>query len=183
MRVLLTVLSVTALSAVTLVQSTALSSPAMAEVPVTAWSGESPVTLRLDDAVDGIRLPMFDVAGLGGGATGSRCVALDVDVEVLGEGAVLTLHVEPAGGVQTLADGLLLQVEAGQGGSFTSCEGFVPAGPTRTATLAQLHRTTVDAPALSLPAAPTTFRVTYEVADDNRFQGTAAGADLIWTVR
>ena len=102
----------------------------------------------------------------------------------MGEGATLSLHVDESGTVQTLADGITMVVEAGTGGSFASCDGFVPSGPTATATLAQLHTTTLEAPALAVQAVATTaYRFGYTIADDNRFQGTAAGADLVWTVR
>lgn len=135
------------------------------------------VALRDDDGGQ----PLFDASNLAPGARIQDCVT--VTYTGTEERARLTLAVRAAG---ALAPMLATTVEAGSGGRFHDCSGFVARQTIFTGSLALLSSVAAPATNAGLGVGDvargeaTTFRFSFVVGDDDAIQGTTAGADFLW---
>ena len=141
-------------------------------------------TYRAGDAVlsdDDAGSVLFDIANLAPGDARTRCISVDytgsltADVRLYGE----------VGG-NGLADFLDVDIEAGTGGSATSCLGFVASSPLFSGTLAEFgiahtrYANGLGGFTGATDPASRTYRISVALRDDNAAQGRSATAGFTW---
>lgn len=153
------------------------------------WATGS-VTLTDDDA----GAARFSVQNVTPGATGSKCITVTTTSTVAG---VVKAYVTRLG-AQGLEDHIQLQVEGGTGGSFASCDGFVPEGTGLAAVpLSTLAAVSYDYATGGSPWTTTgvsgeskTFRATWTFdttgltqAEIDALQGKSVSLDIVWELQ
>ncbi len=131
-------------------------------------------TIALSDDDQGRSL--FDLADMAPGRPKAQCITVGY------QGSILPVDVSMLAEAQgELAEFLTMTVEQGTGGSFESCEGFVPKRELFAGSLADLSqegwlhvsRVRNDGTELS-------FRFVFDVADEADAVGTSASASIVW---
>jgi len=157
-----------------------------------SWSTGS-VALTDDDR----GVAAFSATNLVPGATGTKCIVVTSTASVPGEVRSYVANLTSSGA--TLGDRITFRLEAGTGGSFNDCTGFVPSG---TAEVANPITTVAAArhdyatgghawPTAGVAAGESrTFRGTWTFdttgltqAQVDALQGSSLSADLVWEFR
>jgi hypothetical protein len=139
----------------------------------TAVSG----TISVTDDDDGRSL--FDLQDLAPGRPFERCVEIQYDGSILP--VDLTLIVGAQGDLPPF---LMTTIESGSGGSFATCEGFMPAKTIFDGTLAELAgEDATEVSRMYNTGDRRTLRVRFEIEDSNEALGRSATASFVWEVR
>lgn len=140
--------------------------------------GSGTVELTDDDAGQAL----FDLSDLVPGRAVANCITVTY------RGSIFDIEVGMRfRGSGDLAPHLLATIEAGNGGAYGSCEGFVPAKTLYDGTLADLQArhgpSSAALPTFVARRTPDsrTFRITFELDDAVEAQGLVASTDILWT--
>lgn len=129
--------------------------------------------IALSDDDDGRSL--VNLQGMVPGRPHSICIEVTYDGTVLPIDLMLEATVEG-----DLAEQLLVSVEAGEGGGYDDCSGFVAEGVTFDGTLADLGRKPHRVGLFTSGLQSRTFRFVFDLEDDAAAMGRSVSADLVW---
>ncbi|MDH4171943.1 MAG: hypothetical protein OEW42_20360 [Acidimicrobiia bacterium] len=121
---------------------------------------------------------LFDLSDMAPGRPVVRCI------QVVYDGSILPVDLT----LQAEGDGALLPylettIEEGTGGAFTSCDGFDPSRVVYGGTLSTLTtRSRLPIGTINNTGDGMSFRVTFDLADEQDALGKTASADFVWEV-
>jgi hypothetical protein len=141
---------------------------------VSATAVESGI-LAIED--DDAGRSLFDLSGMAPGRPEQRCIEIRYTGTILP--VELALHAETAG---DLAPYLDMLIEEGEGAGFESCDGFEPSSVVFDATLADLAADPLVLGPLLSTNASRSYRITFELADEQAALGRRTSLDLVWEV-
>lgn len=126
-------------------------------------------------------IALFDVSGLGPGATVTRCIRVTYTGSLTAD-----VHLYGVVGGSGLADFLDTDIDIGTGGGAASCAGFVPSATLFSGTLDTFGGTHTDyangLTGFNGATDPTarTYRVSVTLRDDQAAQNLSGLLDLVW---
>jgi hypothetical protein len=151
--------------------------------PGNTWTTGAAPTLTDDDASDTM---MFNVANLGPGDTGQRCIA--VTSTSSNPTRDLRFYSTRADS-DTLGTQLTIKVERGTGGTFANCTGFSSAATIVNTTLDQVPATYAASTGTSVTVASgtatTVYRITYSLPANlsSTYASRTTQATFTWEIR
>lgn len=136
----------------------------------------------------------FTVTNMTPGDTDTRCITVTANASV--PGTVKGYAVNPVFPSPTLADSIDITIRDGAGGSFATCDGFVPAGtivadtPLSTLAQADSYNTAVGGWNVGAGTQTRTYEITWDFdisgltqAQVDDLQGDRAGIDIQWELQ